>query len=54
MLTVVPLVCTKHLSKKSGLAMWPLGHGDGAVGRIPATSTAVLAGGVAGEGLGFA
>jgi hypothetical protein len=33
--------------------MWSLGQGGGAAGRIPASSPVVLAGKVAGEGLGF-
>jgi hypothetical protein len=48
MLTVMPLVCTKLLTKKSGLAKRSSGMGDGAAGEIPATSPA----GSAGEWLG--
>jgi hypothetical protein len=53
MLTVMPLVCTKLLRKKSGLAMRPLGAWGGAARRISARPAAGMAGGVAGEGLGF-
>jgi hypothetical protein len=36
MLTVMPLVCTKHPEKSSGLAMWSSGPWGDAVGEIPA------------------
>jgi hypothetical protein len=38
MLTVMPLVCTKLLRKKSCLAMRSSGMGGGAAGEIPVTS----------------
>jgi hypothetical protein len=51
--TVMPLVCTKLLRKNSGLAMRPLGAWGGRARRIPARPTTGMAGGVAGEDLGF-
>jgi hypothetical protein len=48
MLTVMPLVCTKHLGKSSGLAMRSSGLGAALFGEIPAISPA----GSAGEWLG--
>jgi hypothetical protein len=52
--TDLPSVYAQVPGKNQDLAMWSLGALAGAVRRIPARSPAVLAGGVAGEGLGSA
>jgi hypothetical protein len=53
-LTVMPLVCTKLLRKKSGLAMRPLGLMGGASWRNSGNLAGELDWGVAGEDLGLA
>jgi hypothetical protein len=54
MFTDIPLVCAQALEKTWDLAMWSLRSAGGAGGRNLATLPAFLAGGVAGEDLGFA
>jgi hypothetical protein len=53
-LTVMPLVCTKLLSKSPDLAMWSLGLGGGATWRNFGDLAGELGRGVAGEALGVA
>jgi hypothetical protein len=50
----MPLICTKLLRKKSGLAMRPLGLKGGAAWSNSGDLTSELSRGVAGEDLGLA
>jgi hypothetical protein len=54
MLTFMPLVCTKHLTKSSDLAMWSSGLGGGAVWGNLGDLAGELGRGVAGKVLGVA